>query len=109
MKKKSNLTPEIKKSLIEQHGEDNLRVVKLPTNDSETEFLDVVVLIPTRNAMNQFMRFMDSSPKKAQEILINQCMLTSKDEVMADDALFMTAIAGITELFPIRNARVEKL
>ena len=109
MAKKSNLTKEVKNSLIEKHGKDNLRVVKLPTDDSETEFLDVLVKVPSRSTMNQFMRFIDTSPKKAQEILINQCLLTSKDEVVNDDSLFMTAITGITELFPIRTARVEKL
>jgi len=108
-KKKSNLTEEVKKALIEKHGKENLRVIQLPIDDSETEFLDVLVKVPSRSTVNQFMRFIDTLPKKAQEVLINQCLLTSKDEVMADDHLFLTAIAGISELFPIRNARVKKL
>jgi hypothetical protein len=53
------------------------------------------------------MKYADVNPKKAQEILVKQCLLTDKEQVMADDALFMTLVSQIAELIPIREARVK--
>lgn len=100
---------ELKDSLIQEHGKENLRILELPKDDLETSALEVIVKVPNRTVMSQFMRFIDNNPKKAQEILISNCLLTSKEEVNADDALFMAAVGGIGELFPIRQARVKNL
>lgn len=84
-----------------------LRRLELPTNDLGTEKIEVVVCVPDRNTVTQFMRFVESQPKKAQEMLVNQCLLTNLDEVMADDYLFFTCAGLIAELFPIRQGKIK--
>ncbi|HRO76121.1 MAG TPA: hypothetical protein PLP27_08255 [Crocinitomicaceae bacterium] len=84
-----------------------LKRLYLPTNDLGTEELEVIVRVPDRNTVTQFMRFVESQPKKAQELLVNQCLLTSKEEVMNDDYLFFTCTGSIAELFPIRQGRLK--
>ncbi len=101
------LDSKVKETLVKKYGKDKLRIVELPMNDMGTEVLEVAVLVPSRSVMSQYMRFIDSNPKKAQEILINHCLLTSKEEVNADDALFNTCVMGIAELFPIREYKIK--
>jgi hypothetical protein len=86
-----------------------IKRVILPLDDEGNESLEVIVRVADRDTVTQFMRFNDSQPKKAQEIIINQCLLTSKDEVKADDHLFLTAVGAIAELFPIRQATIKNL
>lgn len=100
---------ELKNALIQEHGKESLRILELPKNEIETDFMEVIVKVPNRTVMSQFMRFIENNPKKAQEILLANCLLTSKEEVNADDALFLAAVGGIAELFPIRQARVKNL
>jgi len=97
----------VKEALAKQYGKEKLRVIELPLNDMGTEIKEVAVLVPSRSVMSQYMRFIDSNPKKAQEILINHCLLTDKEEVNADDALFNTCVMGIAELFPIREYKIK--
>jgi len=101
------LDPKLKEALVKQYGKEKLRSIELPKNDMGTEILEVAVLVPGRSVMSQYMRFIDTNPKKAQEILINHCLLTSKEEVNADDALFNTCVMGIAELFPIREYKIK--
>jgi hypothetical protein len=96
-------------SFIDKHGKSKLRKLELPMDDIGLKKLEVIVLIPNRPTMSQFMKYIDSNPNKAQEILINQCLLTSKEEVYADDALFFSCFSGIADLFPIRQATIKNL
>lgn len=91
----------------EKVAKNELRRLEIPMNDLGTEKLEVVACVPDRNTVTQFMRFVDSQPKKAQEMLVNQCLLTNLEEVMADDYLFFTCAGLIAELFPIRQGRVK--
>lgn len=86
-----------------------LKRLFLPLNELGTEELEVIACVPDRNTVTQFMRFVESQPKKAQELLVNQCLLTSKEEVMADDYLFFSCAGLIAELFPIRQGRLKNL
>jgi len=84
-----------------------LKRILIPKDDLEMEELEVIVTVPDRDTVSQFMRFIDKSPRKAQELLVNQCLLTSKEEVLADDNLFFTCAGAIAELFPIRQGRIK--
>lgn len=99
----------VKEQLIEEHGKNKLRILEIPKDELGLELLEVIVKIPTRNVINQFMKFIDQNPKKAQEVLANGCLLTCKEEVNADDALFLSCISGLTALFPIREAVIKNL
>ena len=102
------MTKEQREALIKEHGESNLRRLELPKDDLNTEFVEIVVRVPDRATMGQYMKYMDVNPKKAQEILVKQCVLTEKEMIMNDDALFLTAVSGIAELIPIREGRIKK-
>lgn len=96
-------------NFIETHGKDKLRTLELPTDDLGNDHIEVLVKIPTRRVMSQYMKYVDGNPNKAQEILVKECVLTKKDEILADDALFMTTVGLLAELIPIREGRIKKL
>lgn len=89
-------------------GAKNLRRVELPLDDMGNETLEVVVCVPDRRTMGQYLKYQNVNPSKAQEILVKNCLLTSKDEVLADDALFLTCVSALAEIIPIRENRIKK-
>ncbi|WP_139422980.1 hypothetical protein [Chryseobacterium mulctrae] len=99
---------EVKKAMKEKHG-DKLRSVILPLNDEATEEIEILVIIPERSVVGQSMKYMNSDPKKGQEILVRNCVVTDKERVMADDGLFYAAAGMITELIPIRQGKFGKV
>ncbi len=107
--KNKKLTKEIISEFTSKYGKDKLRILEIPVDDSNSDFFQILVRIPDRNTMTQFMRFIENSPKKAQDILINQCVLTGKEQIEQDDAMYMSAVSGIAELFPIRQAVIKNL
>jgi hypothetical protein len=94
---------------ILKHGRDKVRFLDILTEDgSETE-LTVLAVVPSRTVVGQFRRYSDTDPKKADEILVKASLLSHKEQVLADDALFNGAMLGIAELIPIRKAIVKNL
>ena len=98
----------VKKSLKEKHG-DKLRSLEIPKDDLYEEHLQVLVVVPNRSVVGQYLRFSRENPKKAQEILVKHCVLTSKEEIMEDDALFYATATTLIELIPIREGKLGKL
>ncbi len=91
-----------------KYGKDNVKPADLPKGDTEADgFLSIVVRIPTRRIKGQFEKFIDRDPAKAKEILVKACVLTHKDEVLADDGLFEGAVDAIVELIPVRKAIIK--
>lgn len=99
---------EVPQDVIEKVGKDNLRRIELPLDDDNNEILEVVVCVPDRRTMGQYMKYQNINPAKAQEILVKNCLLTDKDQVLKDDALFMTCVSGLAELIPIREQKIKK-
>lgn len=89
-------------------GADNLRRVELPLDDNGNEVLEVIVSVPDRRTMGQYMKYQGVNPAKAQDILVKGCLLTEKDRVLGDDALFFTCVSALAELIPIRESRIKK-
>lgn len=106
-------TTTIPEELIKQarsmYGEDQVKVLALPKDDYGREFLDVLVRVPSRTAVGEYEKYADRNPLKAKQILIEFCMLRGKQEVLADDGLFNSAVNGLAELIPIRKAIVKNL
>lgn len=102
------LTKETREAFIKEYGENNLRRVILPLDEINKEHIEVTVVIPSRRVTGMFMKFMDTNPLKAQEILVKNCLLTDKEQVMNDDALFFTLASNLGELVPIREGIVKK-
>ena len=99
-----NVSQETKDALKKEHG-DKLKSLILPMNDESTEEIEVLALVPSRSVVGQSMKFMSTEPKKGQEILVKNCILTSKEEVLGDDGLFYAAAGLLTELIPIRTGK----
>jgi hypothetical protein len=89
-------------------GAEMLRRVELPLDDNSDEILEVVVCVPDRRTMGQYLKYQNANPAKAQEILVKNCLLTDKDQVLADDALFLTCVSALAEIIPIRENRIKK-
>ncbi|OSZ79274.1 hypothetical protein CAP35_13755 [Chitinophagaceae bacterium IBVUCB1] len=69
--------------------------------DGEGEMLLTVLAVrPKRQIVQEFERS-QYDPKTAKEVLVNNCLLSHKDKVKADDVLFEAAFNGISELLPI--------
>lgn len=91
-----------------KHGEDKVKFIALPTDDEGSgTYKTVLARVPDRSIVGQYRRFADSDPKRADEILVKNCLLSHKEEVLADDGLFYAALGGIAELIPVRKAIVK--
>ena len=103
------VTPEMVKAWKERYGENKIKLASLPMDDDGNQYKDVVVRVPDRKVMSEVEKWLDKSPEKAKEIMINACLLSHKDEVKADDGLFFGAVDAVTKLMPIRTAIVKNL
>ncbi len=92
-----------------KYGENNVRILQLPKDDENTVFLSVLACVPSRTIVGQYRRYAETDPKKADDILVKNCLLSGKDEVLADDGLFYGALSGLAELIPVRKAIVKNV
>lgn len=113
MKKIENLPAGITQAMIDEavklHGEDKVRLIDIMNEDGNAVELTVLAIVPTRTVLGQYRKFADNEPKRADEILVKACLLSHKEEVMANDGLFYAAVTGIAELISIRKAIVKNL
>ncbi len=103
-----SVSEDIKMRLKKEHGS-KLKSIILPLDDYSIEELEVLALVPSRSTVGQYLRFLQVDPKKAQEILVKNSLLTSKERVMNDDGLFYTVADMISELIPIRKGKFGKV
>lgn len=91
-------------------GESCVKLMDLPLGENETDgHKTILAAVPSRTVVGQYRRFSDSDPKKADEILVKNCILSHKDEVLADDGLFYGALNGLADLIPVRKAVIKNL
>ena len=113
MNKEKTLPVGITQAMIEtainKYGEKGLKLIDLPEDEDGVSYLTVLACVPSRTVVGQYLQWADTNPKKAQEILVKACLLSHKDEVLADDGLFFGALSGIAELIPVRKAIVKNL
>ncbi len=112
--KKGKKLPEgITQAMIDEvkqkHGEGKIRIADLPIDDEASGYKSVLVVVPSRTVLGQYRRYVDSDPKKADEILVKACLLSHKEEVLADDGLFNGALSAIADLIPVRKAILKNL
>ncbi len=99
---------EVSQEVIDKNGVNNLKRIELPLDDNNNEMLEVIVSVPDRRTMGQYLKYQSVNPAKAQEILIKNCLHTDKDQVLKDDALFLTCVSALAELIPIRESKIKK-
>lgn len=100
----AGLTAEKYNQLVEKYGKEKLVPFDLPLDDDNTDQLEVLLKVPNRVELGEWMKWEDKNPMKANDILINSCLLTHKSEVKNDDALYLTCVNAIAELIPTRKA-----
>jgi hypothetical protein len=103
----SGITAEIVADAKAKFGDDKIKMIDLPKDDESNVFLTVLATVPSRTIVSNYRRFAESDPKKAEEILVKNCLLTHKDEVLADDGLFYGALYALAELIPVRKGIIK--
>jgi len=99
----------VSQETIERVGrEKNLRRLELPLDEYGTEFLEVIVCVPTRAVLSLFLKHQQANPTKAMEILVKNCLLNDHETVLTDDTLFFSASLQIAELIPVREGKIKK-
>ncbi len=89
-----------------------VREVKLATlSDADGSFdpFDIIVRVPDHTVMGQFQKYIESNPKKAQDILVNGCILHGKEKVKADKYMYSAAVDAIAQLIPAGQATIKNL
>ncbi len=94
---------------LDSSGADKIKLADLPTDDNCSSYKSIVIKVPSRMVQGEFEKFIDKNPDKAKEILVNSCVLSSKDEVKANDGLFLGAFDAIMKIYPMRTAIVKNL
>lgn len=102
----TGITAEMIAEAKKKHGEGKVKFIDI-INDESGETKTVLAAVPSRTVVGQYQRYEANDPKKAQEILVKACLLSHKDEILADDGLFYGALSGIAELIPVRRAVVK--
>ena len=106
---KKDTKKQVSQEVIERvGGVERLQRIELPLDDDGNDSLEVIVCVPDRRTMGQYLKYQNNNPAKAQEILVKNCLLTEKDQVLNDDALFFTCVTALAELIPIRENRIKK-
>ena len=84
-----------------------IKRVILDKDEKGKESIEVAVLVPSRSTQDEFMKFVDRDPGKAQKILVRNCLVSSIDEVHENDYLFNTCVSAIADLFQIGSYEIK--
>ena len=103
------VTAEMIKAWKERYGENKVKIATIFTDDNRTKSIDVIVRVPDRKTIEEFEKWVDKAPGKAKDIMIKACVLTRKDEIMADDDLYFSAFDAVAQLIPIRTSLIKNV
>jgi hypothetical protein len=112
MKKETKLPDGITQEMIDgwksEHGANRVKLAHLVDKDGQP-LKKIVVKVPDRVTLGEQEKYSFSAPQRAREILVKGCVLSHKDEVLADDQMYYSAYAALVELSPLAKATVEDL
>lgn len=91
----------------ERYGERKVKQATLRDDEDLFDPFDVIIRRPGRQEMGEFEKWVDKQPDKAKVIMIKSCLLSHKDEVLADEDKFLHAFNAIAELMPIAKAIIK--
>lgn len=89
--------------------EGHVKIAELPKDDDGNEYLAVLVRKPDRQVISEFSKWADKNPGKADEILVNACLLSHKEEVKADDGLFGACVDAVAQMISVRKAVLKNI
>ncbi len=99
---------EVEAKFKEKYGK-TLHSLTLPMDEVNNKGLEVLAIVPSRAIVGMYLKFLHTDPNKAQEVLVKNCILTSKEQILADDALFYSAVDLLVELIPMRKGKSRKV
>lgn len=105
----AGITQEMVDNAKSAYGVNRVKIAELPMDDDNSEFLSVLVRRPDRSVQGEFMKWADKNPNKADDILVNNCLLSHKEQVKADEGLFQAAVDAIAQLIVTRKARIKNI
>jgi hypothetical protein len=105
----AGITEEMITAAKGKYGNDKVKLIDLPLDDEGSAYKTVLATVPSRTVIGQYRRYSDTDPNKADQILVKACLLSHKEEVLADDGLFYGALSGIANLIPIRKAIIKNV
>jgi hypothetical protein len=91
-----------------KYGDDKVKLVHL-YDDKDTPVGDVVACVPGRRILGMWEKFIEKDPDKSKDILVKNCLLSSKEKAETDEGFFLACARGISELIPLHKAVVENL
>ena len=97
----------LKETYKSRIAQGKIKRVTLDKDEKGKESIEVAVLVPSRSTQDEFMKFVDRDPGKAQKILVRNCLVSSIDEVHENDYLFNTCVSAIAELFQIGSFEIK--
>jgi hypothetical protein len=104
------ITEEMVKDAKEKYGELRVKSAELfVDNDSLEATLSILVLVPTSRIRNEYLKWSEKNPNKAEEIILKACVLTSINQVLADDQLRVAAFDAIVQLLPSGKAVIKNV
>lgn len=103
------VTEAMVKAWKEWYGDKKVKLATLRDEYDSFEPFDVVVRVPDRVVRGEFEKWIDRKPDKSKEVLVKACLLSSKDEVLANDDMFLAAADSIAELLPVQKAVIKNL
>lgn len=103
------ITEEMIKKATDKYGDKRVKFAEIPVSDETDEVMTVLVRKPDRVVLGEFQKWLDKNPNKAEDILVKNCLLSHKDEVIADEGLFAGALDAISQLITARKARIKNL
>lgn len=111
--KEKELPAGITQAMIDEartkYGAGKVKMIDVLKDGSTDVDVTVLVAVPSRHVVSQYMQLGNTNMKKAEETMVKNCLLSHKDEVLADDELFYGVLAGLIELLPLRKAIIKNL
>lgn len=89
--------------------QNHVKVTKLQADEDGDAFLYVIIRRPDRTVLGEFSKWVEKSPNKADLILVKACLLSHKDQVLADEDLLTSAVDAIAQLITIRKAEIKNV
>jgi hypothetical protein len=105
----NGVTEDMVKAWKERYGDKKIKLATLSNEYDSFEPFDVVVRVPGRVERSEFEKWVDRNPDKAKEVLVKSCLLSHKDEVLANEDMFLSAFDSIAGLLPVAKAVIKNL
>lgn len=103
------ITQEMITNAQTKYGINRVMYAEIPVSDDTDETLTVLVRRPDRQVMGEFQKWMEKNPNKSDDILVQNCLLSHKEQVKADEGLIMGVVDAISQLIVIRKAKIKNI